>query len=59
MATKFGKCPRKPILRITLLELMESGSAFNNRFYQDTELVGIFQKNWLLMVEIANQSDIT
>jgi putative restriction endonuclease len=41
--TKFGKAPHKPVLLITLLELMESGCASDNRFYPDTEMVGVFQ----------------
>jgi putative restriction endonuclease len=57
--TKFGKAPHKPVLLITLLELMESGHSTNNRFYPDEELVGVFQENWRLLVETANQPDFT
>ena len=57
--TKFGKAPHKPVLLITLLELMESGYASDNRFYPDTELVGVFQENWRLLVDTANNPDFT
>ena len=43
--TKFGKAPHKPVLLLTLLELMESGYASENRFYPDTKLVGVLQEN--------------
>ncbi|MFA6245526.1 MAG: HNH endonuclease [Mucilaginibacter sp.] len=57
--TKFGKAPHKPVLLLTLLELMESGYASENRFYPDTELVGVFQENWRLLVDSANHPDFT
>src|SRR3984957_10723641 len=57
--TKFGTAPHKPVLLITLLELMDSGYASDNRFYPDTELVGVFQENWRLLVDTANQPDFT
>lgn len=58
-ATKFGKAPHKPVLLLTLLELMESGYAMENRFYPDTELVGVFQENWRLLVDTAHHADFT
>jgi putative restriction endonuclease len=48
--TKFGKAPHKPVLLLTLIELMESGYVNENRLYPDTELVGVFQENWRLLV---------
>lgn len=57
--TKFGKAPHKPVLLLTLLELIDSGYAQENRFYPDTELVGVFQENWRLLVDTANQPDFT
>jgi len=57
--TKFGKAPHKPVLLLTLLELMESGYATDNRFYPDTELVGVFQENWRLLVDTANHPDFS
>lgn len=49
--TKFGKAPHKPILLITLLELMDKGIVMDNRFRIDADLVGIFQENWRLLVD--------
>ncbi len=57
--TKFGTAPHKPVLLITLLELMESGYVTDNRFYPDAELVGVFQENWRLLVDTANDPDFT
>lgn len=57
--TKFGKAPHKPVLLITLLELMDKGYVADNRFPPDTELVGVFQENWRLLVTTANQPDFT
>src|ERR1700748_2275378 len=57
--TKFGKAPHKPILLITLLELLDRGHVFDGHFAPDTELVGIFQENWRLLVTTANQPDFT
>lgn len=57
--TRYGKAPHKPILLITLLELMDSGYVTDNCFYPGTELVGVFQENWSLLVSTANQPDFT
>ena len=57
--TKFGKTPHKPVLLITLLELMDKGYVTDNQFPPDTELVGTFQENWRLLVTTANQPDFT
>jgi putative restriction endonuclease len=57
--TKFGKAPHKPVLVLTLLELMETGYVTENRFHPDTELVGVFQENWRMLVDTANQPDFT
>lgn len=58
-STKFGKAPHKPVLLLTLLELIDRGHVCDNRFAPDTELVGIFQENWRLLVTTANQPDFT
>lgn len=57
--TKFGKAPHKPILLITLLELIDKGIVIDNCFHIDADLVGIFQENWRLLVETAHQPDFT
>lgn len=57
--TRYGKAPHKPILLITLLELISSGHINDNRVFVDTELVGIFQENWRLLVNTLHQPDFT
>lgn len=55
--TKYGKAPHKPVLLLTLLEMIDKG--FGNRFAPDVDLVGIFQENWQLLVNTPNQADFT
>lgn len=55
--TKYGKAPHKPVLLLTLLEMIDKG--FGNRFAPDVDLVGIFQENWQLLVHTPNQADFT
>jgi putative restriction endonuclease len=57
--TKYGLAPHKPILLITLLELIGKGHISENKVYVDTELVGTFQENWRLLVSSLNQPDFT
>lgn len=58
-STPYGKAPHKPVLLLSLLELMDKGIAIENRFYVDTELVGLFQENWRLLVDSLNTLDFT
>ncbi len=58
-STKYGLAPHKPILLLTLVELLEKGLVFNNRFEVNVDLVGLFQENWRLLVRTAHQSDFT
>jgi putative restriction endonuclease len=58
-STPFGKAPHKPILLITLIELIGKGLILNNKVYVDTELVGTFQENWRLLVNTLHQPDFT
>ena len=58
-STPFGKAPHKPVLLITLIELIDKGHILNNRIYVDTELVGTFQENWRLLVNTLHQPDFT
>ena len=55
--TKYGKAPHKPVLLLTLLEMINMG--FGNCFAPDVDLVGIFQENWRLLVHTPNQADFT
>jgi putative restriction endonuclease len=57
--TKYGLAPHKPVLLITLLELIEKHHITENKVYVDTELVGTFQENWRLLVTSLNQPDFT
>jgi putative restriction endonuclease len=57
--TKYGLAPHKPILLITLLELINNGHITDNRVLVDTDLVGIFQENWRLLVSTLHQPDFT
>jgi putative restriction endonuclease len=57
--TKYGLAPHKPILLITLLELISNVHLIENRVSVDTDLVGIFQENWRLLVNTLHQPDFT
>lgn len=57
--TPYGKAPHKPVLLISIIELIEKGLILNNRVYVNTELVGTFQENWRLLVKTLNQPDFT
>lgn len=57
--THYGKAPHKPILLISIIELIEKGLVWNNRVYVNTDLVGTFQENWRLLVNTLHQPDFT
>lgn len=57
--TKYGLAPHKPVLLISLLELIGNGHIAENRVYVDTDLVGTFQENWRLLVDTLHQPDFT
>lgn len=57
--TQYGKAPHKPILLLSLIELVEKGQVDNNRFYVNSDLVGTFQENWRLLVDTLHQPDFT
>lgn len=52
-----GIAPHKPVLLLTLLELIEQGHT--NQFMPDIDLVGTFQENWRLLVTSAHHADFT
>lgn len=58
-STKYGKAPHKPILLLTLIELIDKGIVTDNEFSINADLVGLFQENWRLLVHTAHQSDFT
>src|SRR5690606_24578505 len=57
--TKYGLAPHKPILLLTLIELIDKGLVPDNRFEVNVDLVGVFQENWRLLVNTAHQPDFT
>ena len=57
--TKYGKAPHKPVLLISIIELIDKGILTENRVYVDTDLVGAFQENWRLLVNTLNSPDFT
>lgn len=57
--TKYGLAPHKPILLLTLVELIDNGLVLNNHFEVNVDLVGLFQENWRLLVRTSNQPDFT
>ncbi|MNK03962.1 hypothetical protein D3C87_218160 [compost metagenome] len=57
--TRYGLAPHKPILLLTLAELIEKGIVINNRFKVNADLVGLFQENWRLLVRTTHQPDFT
>lgn len=57
--TAYGKAPHKPVLLITMVELIEKGIITNNQVFVDTDLVGNFQENWRLLVTTLNTPDFT
>ncbi len=57
--TKFGNAPHKPILVISLIELIEKGLIAQNRFELTPELVAEFKENWALLVESKNNCDFS
>lgn len=57
--TKYGPAPHKPVLLLTLVELIDKGGVPDNRFEVNVDLVGLFQENWRLLVSTAHQPDFT
>ncbi len=57
--TPFGIAPHKPILLISLIELIEKGFFAENKVFVNADLVGTFKENWLLLVDTANHEDFT
>lgn len=57
--TKYGAAPHKPILLLSIIELIEKELVSNNQIWVDAQLVGTFKENWLLLVTTAHQEDFT
>jgi len=48
---KLGKAPHKPILLLSILQLIRKGEITTNRIFITTELVIAFKSNWNLLVD--------
>lgn len=57
--TQYGPAPHKPILLITLIELIEKGLVPFNEFYVNSDLVATFKENWLVLVSTMHNDDFT
>ncbi|PWS27991.1 restriction endonuclease [Pedobacter yonginense] len=57
--TQYGPAPHKPILLLSLIELIEKGLVPNNQFEVNADLVATFKENWLLLVTTLHQADFT
>ncbi|RRN76951.1 restriction endonuclease, partial [Pseudoxanthomonas sp. SGD-10] len=57
--TPFGIAPHKPVLLISLIELIEKGLITENKVFVDADLVGTFKENWQLLVNTLHQADFT
>lgn len=57
--TKYGKAPHKPVLLLSIIELIEKGITKTNSVCIDTDLVGTFLENWRLLVDTLHSADFT
>ena len=57
--TKYGKAPHKPVLSLTLIELIEQQIITENRITISPELVATFKETFALLVNVANKDDFT
>lgn len=57
--TPYGKAPHKPILLISIINLIDSGMVTENRVCVNPDLVAMFQENWRLLVNTPHQADFT
>lgn len=58
-STPYGLAPHKPILLISIIELIDKGILNENKVYINADLVGTFKENWQLLVNTLNQADFT
>ena len=57
--TKYGLAPHKPVLLLSLIELIEKDLVPNNQFEVNADLVATFKENWLLLISTLHQPDFT
>lgn len=53
--TRYGKAPHKPILLLSILDLVDQGLILDNRIYITPELISSFRNNWNLLVQTPNR----
>jgi putative restriction endonuclease len=57
--TSHGIAPHKPLLLLSLIELIDKGLNFENAVPISGELVGLFKENWQLLVPTSHNEDFT
>lgn len=57
--TRYGLAPHKPVLLVSLIEIIDRNLLSCNQFEVTPELVGIFKENWQLLVPTLHQPDFT
>ncbi len=57
--TAYGPAPHKPILLLTLFQMMDNGLDSNNQFPITEDLVELFRINWQLLVTTGHTPDFT
>lgn len=57
--TVYGLAPHKPVLLISLIELIAKGLVTENKIHVNADLVGTFKENWQLLVPTLHQPDFT
>ncbi|MFC5623646.1 HNH endonuclease [Algoriphagus winogradskyi] len=58
-STPYGLAPHKPILLLTLLDLLDRGYGADNRFYIDDIFVSTFHENWEILASAGFVEDFT
>lgn len=58
-STKYGMAPHKPVLLLTIFDLIGEGKIASNEVSVDVELVAKFQENWKTLVNTLHQADFT
>lgn len=57
--TIYGKAPHKPVLLLSIIELIDKGLIVKNAVPINADLVGVFKENWQLLVPTLHQADFT
>ena len=57
--TIYGRAPHKPVLLLSIIELIDKGLIVKNAVPINANLVGVFKENWQLLVPTLHQADFT